>query len=40
MTLRINGQRMADMLNESLSTTTFSPYVTVGKGDLVVTVDK
>jgi hypothetical protein len=36
MTLRINGQRIADML----STTTFSPYVTVGKGDLVVTVDK
>jgi hypothetical protein len=40
MVLRINGQRMADMLNESLGTTTFSPYVTVGNGDLVVTVDK
>jgi hypothetical protein len=40
MVLRINGQDMADMLNESLGTTTFSPYVTVGNGDLVVTVDR
>ena len=40
MVLRINGQAMADLLNASLGTTTFSPYVTVGNGDLVVTVDR
>lgn len=37
--LRINGQQMADMLNTALDTTSFSPYVTVGVGDLVVTRD-
>lgn len=40
MVLRINGQAMADLLNESLDTTSFSPYVTVGTGDLIVTVDR
>ena len=40
MQLRINGQEMADMLNEALDTTAFSPYVTVGTGDLVVTRDR
>ena len=38
--LRINGQVQADYLNEALSTTAFSPYVTVGTGDLVVTRDR
>ncbi|MBK9738896.1 MAG: hypothetical protein IPO93_05200 [Actinobacteria bacterium] len=38
--LRINGQAMADLLNDSLSISTFSPYVTVGTGDLIVTVDR
>lgn len=38
--LRINGTRMADMLNEQLSTMTFSPYVTIGTGDLIVTRDR
>jgi hypothetical protein len=37
--LRINGQAAADMLNDALDTTAFSPYVTVGIGDLVVTRD-
>lgn len=40
MILRINGQQMADLLNTALDTTTFSPYVTVGSGDLIVTIDK
>ncbi len=40
MVLRINGQAMADLLNNSLDTTSFSPYVTVGTGDLIVTVDR
>lgn len=35
--LRVNGQTMADLLNEQLETRTFSPYVTVGTGDLTVT---
>lgn len=38
--LTINGQEMADMLNETLDTTSFSPYVNVGTGDLIVTVDR
>ena len=38
--LRINGQGMADMLNETLDTTAFSPSVTFGAGDLVVTRDR
>jgi hypothetical protein len=38
--LRINGQDMADLLNDELDTTTFSPYVTVGVGDLVVTRER
>ena len=38
--LTINGQEMADMLNETLDTTSFSPYVNVGTGDLVVTRDR
>jgi hypothetical protein len=37
MVLRINGQQMADMLNEQLDTTAFSPYVTIGTGNLTVT---
>lgn len=37
--LRINGQSAADTLNTALDTTAFSPYVTVGIGDLVVTRD-
>jgi hypothetical protein len=40
MTLRINGQEMADKLNEQLGVYTFSPYVTVGVGDLIVTRDR
>lgn len=36
----INGDEMADLLNEALSSSAFSPYVTVGRGDLVVTVDR
>jgi hypothetical protein len=40
LTLRLNGQRVADMLNRELATTTFSPYVTVGTGDLVVITDR
>lgn len=35
--LRVNGQDMADMLNEQLETRAFSPYVTIGTGDLIVT---
>ena len=38
--LRLNGQEAADLLNEELSTTTFSPYVIIGTGDLIVTYDK
>ena len=38
--LRINGQAMADRLNKALSTYAFSPSVTVGIGDLVVTRDR
>lgn len=38
--LRINGQDQADFLNEELGTTAFSPYVTVGNGDLIVTRDR
>jgi hypothetical protein len=38
--LGINGQEMADMLNSALSTTSFSPYVNVGSGDLIVTRDR
>jgi hypothetical protein len=38
--LRINGQDTADMLNEALVTTAFSPYVIVGNGDLIVTRDR
>ncbi len=38
--LRLNGQKAADMLNETLDTTAFSPYVTVATGDLVVTRDR
>jgi hypothetical protein len=40
VTLKLNGQRSADLLNKTLSTMTFSPYVTVGVGDLVVTIDR
>ena len=38
--LRINGPEMADMLNEALSTYAFSPSVTIGTGDLIVTRDR
>lgn len=38
--LRISSQAMADTLNAKLGTTAFSPYVTVGTGDLVVTRDR
>lgn len=38
--LRIDGQDQADFLNEELATTAFSPYVTVGNGDLIVTRDR
>ncbi len=40
MTLRLNGQRMADLLNSTLSVTTFSPSVTVATADLVVTQNR
>jgi len=40
MTLRLNGQRMADLLNSSLSVATFSPSVTVATADLVVTQNR
>jgi hypothetical protein len=38
--LRINGQEMADMLNKALDTFSFSPYMTIGTGDLIVTRDR
>ncbi len=38
--LRINGQAMADTLNEALDTYSFSPFVTVGMGDLIVARDR
>ena len=38
--LRINGTKQADYLNDELDTTAFSPYVTVGTGDLIVTRDR
>jgi hypothetical protein len=38
--LRLNGQEMADMLNEALDTYAFSPSVTIGTGDLIVTRDR
>ena len=38
--LRINGQAMADFLNASLSTYSFSPSVTIGSGDLIVSRDR
>ena len=37
VSLKLNGQRVADLLNQELDTTTFSPYVTIGTGDLIVT---
>lgn len=40
LVLGINGQDMADMLNDELDTMSFSPYVNVGSGDLVVTRDR
>lgn len=40
VSLRINGPTMADLLNDELDTSAFSPYVTVGVGDLVVTRDR
>ena len=40
VTLRINGQEMADVLNEELSTYAFSPSVTIGSGDLIVSRDR
>jgi hypothetical protein len=40
VTLRLNGQRVADQLNRDLSTTAFSPSVTIGTGDLIVTIDR
>lgn len=38
--LRINGQEQADFLNAELETTAFSPYITIGTGDLIVTRDR
>lgn len=38
--LRLNGQAMADKLNEALDTYAFSPSVTIGSGDLIVTRDR
>jgi hypothetical protein len=38
--LRINGQAMADKLNDALDTYAFSPFVTIGTGDLIVTRDR
>jgi hypothetical protein len=38
--LRINGQSMADRLNAALDTYSFSPSVTIGSGDLIVTRDR
>ena len=40
VTMRINGQEMADMLNEQLDTYAFSTSVTIGTGDLIVTRDR
>lgn len=40
LVLGINGQDMADMLNTALDTTSFSPYVNVATGDLIVTRDR
>lgn len=37
LTLRVNGQRAADLLNRTLGVSTFSPSVTVGIADLIVT---
>jgi hypothetical protein len=38
--LKIDGQDMADLLNDSLDTYSFSPYVRVGVGDLIITEDR
>jgi len=38
--LRINGKVQADYLNAELTTTAFSPYITVGTGDLIVARDR
>lgn len=38
--LRLNGQVAADRLNEALGTYAFSPSVTIGTGDLIVTRDR
>jgi hypothetical protein len=38
--LRIKDELQADFLNDELDTTAFSPYVTVGTGDLIVTRDR
>ena len=40
LTMRINGQRAADLLNKTLGVTSFSPSVTVGIADLIVTQSK
>lgn len=40
MELKIDGQDMADLLNDSLDTYSFSPYVRVGMGDLIITEDR
>ncbi len=40
LVLGVNGQVMADMLNTILDTTSFSPYVNVGTGDLIVSRDR
>lgn len=40
VTMRINGQAAADRLNAALSTYAFSPFVTIGTGDLIVTRDR
>ena len=40
LVLGVNGQDMADMLNRTLDTSSFSPYVNVGTGDLIVTRDR
>jgi hypothetical protein len=40
MSLRLNGQRMADMLNTALGVSTFSPSVTIATSDLVVTQNR
>lgn len=33
--VRINGQDAADLLNDTLDVNTFSPSITIGKGDLI-----